>query len=39
MFFGGINPYTLSDEEWASAYCSLQFMLEEKVNAQKNNTI
>lgn len=39
MFFGGINPYSLSDEEWASAYNSIQFMLKEKMNNSKNNLV
>lgn len=28
LFYGNINPYTLSDDEWASAYNSLVYTIE-----------
>lgn len=34
LFYGNINPYLLSDEEWVSAYNSLEYIIREQ---NKNN--
>lgn len=30
MFYGGINPYELTDDQWSSAYNSIQYLLNKR---------